>query len=321
MTGTQETILYVMLSMQNQDQAITYEALQQPLNLLGCVVQNLEDEFNWLVTMGLLVSTKSSEYELTDLGETVASRIHKSKVREEFSGIVERASNSKAYIDFCGEVYGYRMPLFNMMDKEQLDFIFDSIQVSSSDTVLDVGCGTGGILNHLVEKYACNGIGIDQLDPLDSAKNGLINYIQGDLDNIAGYELTANICLAIDSLYFSENMEALICDLKSISNRMYLFYSQYLFDATKKHETSLLADHTRLGSVLLQTGCPYKTIDFSTNEQSLYEKGLTILPKYRDLFEAEGNVGLYEAKLKEYTTGKSLYDQGLASRYLYVVTL
>lgn len=321
MTGTQETILYVMFSMQNQDQAITVDALQRQLTMLECMGQNLENEINRLVTMGLIVSINSSEYLLTDLGKNEASRIHKIKVREEFNGLINRGSNSDAYLDFCGEVYGYRMPLFNMMDKEQLDFIFDSIQVSSSDTILDIGCGTGCILNHIVKKYGCYGVGVDHIDPSETAEDGVISFVKGDIDDILEYRLTPNVCLSVDSLYFSVNLEALIYGLKSISNRMYLFYSQYLFDATKKHEASLLADHTRLGSVLRQTGCPYKTIDFSTNEQSLYEKGLTILPKYRDLFEAEGNVGLYEAKLKEYTTGKSLYDQGLASRYLYVVTL
>ena len=319
MTSTQETILYVMLSMQNQNQAITYDALQQPLNLLGCIIQNLE-ELERLVTAGLLVSTKSSEYVLTDLGKREASKIYKRKVQEEFGGMVGRASNSKAYIDFCGEVYGYKMPLFNMMDKEQLDFVFDSIPISSSDNVLDIGCGNGCILNHLVEKYGCNGIGIDQLDPPDSAKNGLISYIQGDIDNIDSCRMTANICLAIDSLYFSENLAALILSLNRICiHRMYLFYSQYVFDPAKNNESVLSAGNTRLASALHQKGIQFKTIDFSTNEQSLYENGLTILSKYRDLFEAEGNVGLYEAKLREYTTGKSLYDQGLASRYLYVV--
>lgn len=322
MTDIQETILYIILSLQNQNQAITLEALQQPLTLLAYSVQNLKVEVDRLAAMGFLICTDGYEYLLTQQGKSEASRIYKIRTREEFSGVINRASNSAAYLDFCAEVYGYRMPLFNMMDKEQLDFVFDSIQVSSSDRVLDIGCGNGCILDHLVKKYGCYGVGIDHIDPPETAQNGTISFIKGDIDKLLEYGLTPNICISVDSLYFSADLEALLNDLKSISvNRLYLFYSQYIFDAKKKQEILLHADHTRLGAILRQANLPYKTIDFSTNERSLYENELGILPKYRDSFAAEGNIRLYENKQSEYTIGKSLYDQGLASRYLYIVML
>lgn len=319
MTDFQETILYIMFSLQNQNQAITLDALQPPLTLLAANLQNLEDEVNSLIGSGFLNQTSADEYSLTKDGKFEASRIYKSRSCEEFSGVMERAAYSEVYLDFCSEVYGYRMPLFNMMDKEQLDFVFNSIQPASSDTVLDLGCGTGCILQQLVKKYACYGVGIDQIDPVG---DGLISYIKGDIDDLLDYQLRPNICLSVDSLYFSADLEALIDGLKRITrNRLYLFYSQYIFDAQKKGETSLQADRNRLGTVLHQACLPYQPIDFSDNERSLYENGLVILPKYRDLFAAEGNISLYENKRKEYEIGKSLYEQGLASRYLYIVTL
>lgn len=320
MTNIEETLIYVILSLHNQNQTITLDALLTPLTMLDYATDNLDIEIGGLIAKGLLISHKTNEYSLTELGKHEASQIYKIRTREEFSGVIERGSNSEAYLDFCGEVYGYRMPLFNMMDKTQLDFVFESIPVSSGDTVLDLGCGTGCILDHLVKKYACNGIGIDHIDPQKAAKSGLIKYIQSDIDDLRGNTINANICLAIDSLYFSANLEALISKLNSISdNRMYLFYSQYIFDLKNKQQSSLHADHTRLASALQYNGIRYYTIDFSGNEYSLYEIGLTVLAKYRASFEAESNISLYEAKLSEYQTGRDLYDQGLASRFLYIV--
>ena len=84
-------------------------------------------------------------------------------IKEEFDNKINRLTKSTAYLDYCEEVYKYRMYLFNMMDKEQLDFIFNVIPLSFRDIVLDMGCGSGSILNALAEKSGCNGIGIDQL--------------------------------------------------------------------------------------------------------------------------------------------------------------
>lgn len=75
-------------------------------------------------------------------------------IKQEFDNKIKRLTKSKTYLDYCEEVYGYRMYLFNMMDEEQLDFVFDSIPLSADDTVLDLGCGTGSILNALVKKNA-----------------------------------------------------------------------------------------------------------------------------------------------------------------------
>lgn len=320
MTDQLDTVLYVIASLQNQGQVITRDALLQPLNLLGRDTESLEDELRVLVSRGLLRSAQNGEYLLSESGQSAAAAVFKSKVREEFSETMNRASNSGAYLDFCAQVYGYRMPLFNMMDKEQLDYVFDLIPVSAGDTILDIGCGTGGILNHLVEKYGCRGIGIDQVETPRVAGNGVLSFIRADIDCIMEYGLTPSITIAVDSLYFSADLDTLLRNLTRIPhNRLYLFYSQYIMDSGKKDERLLQPGGTRVGAVLYQAGIPCKTIDFSKNERRLYEAGLDFLPQYRDSFEAEGNIGLYETKLKEYTTGKTLYDQGLASRHLYIV--
>jgi len=319
MTDNQKTILYIMANMQNQNQVITLEALRQPLRLLECGDEEIADELARLCDIGLVTRSGADHFHLTKAGKNEASRTYKVKTRIEFNDMINRASESKAYLDFCTEVYGYRMPLFNMMDKEQLDFVFNSIPLSSSDTVLDLGCGTGSIVNHLVNRYGCQGIGIDQIDPQGAARDGSISYIEGDIDDFLAYKVTPNVCLSVDSLYFSADLLALINSMKSIPGiRMYLFYSQYIFDPENKDETLLQADHTRLASVLRQAGLTYKTINFSTNERLLYENWLKALPQYHDRFASEGNIGLYEYKFKECSMGKSLYDQRLASRYLYM---
>jgi len=253
------------------------------------------------------------------MDEKQSAQISRESINEEFSNKIGRLTKSKAYLDFCEEVYGYRTYLFNMMDKEQLDFIMNSVPLSSDDTLLDLGCGSGSILKLLVEKYGCRGIGIDQLKSDVTGRNG-ITYINGDIDHISDYHLTPTVTSSIDSLYFSKDLDHLLRQLYDFDgNRMYLFYSQYLFDETAGDRSILRGEHTKVADILNKYEISYETIDYSENERLLYEKSLTALKKLEKAFEEEGNSDLYENKLKEDTMGKHLYDKGLASRYLYIV--
>ncbi len=242
--------------------------------------------------------------------------------KEEFDNKIGRLTKSKAYLEFCEQVYGYRLYLFNMMDKEQLDFVFNSIPMTSQDSILDLGCGSGSILSYLIDKYKCSGVGIDQLENeyFAGKRNESLRYVQGDIDSIPNYNLNPTVAVSIDSLYFSSSLEAILRDLCSFPNcRKYLFYSQYLFDEKPTDRSALLADNTMVARILKMNVVSYETVDFSYNEKRLYERSLTILQGMKQDFCNEGNADLFESKLEESMIGKKLYDDNLASRFLYTV--
>lgn len=242
-------------------------------------------------------------------------------IKSEFDNKISRLTKSGAYLDYCEEVYGYRMYLFNMMDKEQLDFVFKSIPLSPDDTVLDLGCGSGSLLNALAKNSGCSGVGIDQLNSgtVRIESENLI-YLMGDIDDIEKYHLHPTVTLSVDSVYFSRNPEALIRSLCGIkNNRIYLFYSQYLFEDRAAEKNVLQGDHTKVADILRRINAPYEIINYSKNEKALYERSLYTLEKLEDAFKGEGNYDLYEDKVKEQRIGKHLYDTGNASRYLYII--
>ena len=126
--------------------------------------------------------------------------------KDEFSEKFGRLTKSDTYLQYCKEVYGYNEYLFNMMDKKQIDFVLNSIPISSKDTLLDLGCGPGSILNLLVAKYGCHGIRIDQMNRgILNRSEKLITYINADMDKISDYSIRPTITLSIDSLYFSKD--------------------------------------------------------------------------------------------------------------------
>ena len=249
------------------------------------------------------------------------SKPDKAAIYEEFSNKILRLSKSEAYLDYCEEVYGYRIPLFNMMDQAQLDFVMHSIPISKNDTVVDLGCGPMSILRLLTEKYGCTGTGIDQLEEeIAGTSGGNVSYIKGDIDTFFTYHLNPTVTLCIDSLYFSADAEMLIRQLRGIChNRLYLFYSQYLFGETCAEKSMLECGNTTIGAILNRNGIPFTAMDYSENEFRLYEASLRALQKYAKAFEAEGNGDLWENKRGEDALGLELYEKGCACRYLYIV--
>jgi SAM-dependent methyltransferase len=242
--------------------------------------------------------------------------------KEEFENKIGRLTKSKAYLDFCEEVCGYRMYFFNMMDKEQLDFVFHKIPLTSNDNILDIGCGSGSVLSFLADKYGCSGTGIDQLENeyFTGNHDGTVRYMKGDIDRLSNFGLNPTVVLSIDSLYFSNDLNSLINTICCYRNcRKYFFYSQYIFDAVSSDRSILHGDRTSVADILNKNRIEFSFIDYSRNENQLYEKSLTVLEKRRDDFCAEGNEDLYKSKRNEALLGKQLYDNGLASRFLYIV--
>ena len=66
-------------------------------------------------------------------------------------------------------------------------------------------------------------------------------------------------------------------------NRLYLYYSQYIFDEKNEDKNILKCDNTRVAESLKKAGIKFSTIDYSENERYLYEKAMQILRNMRRL--------------------------------------
>lgn len=319
MEEIEKYILFTLHNLNHINQEITINSVINNLELLKCHGEDIGDTLGILQSQGYFIRYQDMLI-LTEKGLAESQKISKEKTKEEFNDLVDRATSSEAYLNYCTEIYGYRMCLFNMMDKSQLDFLFNNISITKNDFILDLGCGNGCILNFLIQKYECHGVGIDQLDTEKIKRYNGIDYIDGSIDELESYGICPDVTVSVDSLYFSNDLNQLLKKLTDQKdNRLYLYYSQYIFDEEQEDKDILNYNNTRLARSLNQAGINYKAIDYSENERKLYERGIQVLPKYEDAFEREGNRDLYEKKINENKFGKELYDNDCASRFLYII--
>ena len=320
MEKNEKTILFILHNLSAMNQEITADSVINSIELMRCHIDDIDGTLATLENQGYVIKNHNT-LALTEKGTAEAQIISKVKIKVEFNDLIDRATSSEAYLNYCAEIYGYRICLFNMMDKTQLDFLFNKISITKNDSVLDLGCGNGCILNFLMQKYECHGVGIDQLgSEIFKKYNGLATYIDGSLDELESYSICPSVTIAVDSLYFSNEIDRLLNTLTNLKgNRLYLYYSQYIFDGNQEDKDILKYNNTRLARNLNQSGVNYKTIDYSENERNLYERAIHVLPKYKDAFEREGNKDIYEKKINENKFGRELYDNGCASRFLYII--
>ncbi len=311
-----ETVLHIISSLKNQAQAVTVQAIKSSMAWAAAGI-DYASAIDRLVASGYVAYAGRDCLTLTQKGKLEAERIRDKKVREEFDHLIDRCTQSSAYLDFCEELYGYRLYLFNMMDKRQLDELFAGLRLYSKDTVLDMGCGTGSLLNRIVEKFGCKGTGVDRLSAsIVSRLSPAIGYRQADMDEMLDFDASA--VLFVDSLYFSRDCGRLLSRLKDSTMKAYMYYSTYLFEETDD-KALLRADQTPLAQVLSRLGLAYKAADYSECEYLLYERGLKLLAKYEMHFAVQGINDIFERRFAEYKFGAELYEQGRASRYLYTV--
>lgn len=117
MRDIQKTLLYIAYNLSNVNQVITIDAIRQPLEWLNYADIELEKEMSCLVENGYLYMTSNREFLLSAVGVKEAYEIDKVRTWDDFNRLIRSGMVSTAYLDYCEEVYGYRMPLFNAMDK------------------------------------------------------------------------------------------------------------------------------------------------------------------------------------------------------------
>lgn len=240
-------------------------------------------------------------------------------IKNEFANKFKSANDSEAYREYSKQIRGYGMSLFNMLDKTQLDYLFNNIIISEKDTVLDVGCGNGEIIRYILEKYKCKGIGIDIL-PKELIKNiNNFEYIEGNIENIKNYKIKPTISLLIDSTYFVKNIQDVLYHLKyGLESKLYIFHSQCAFNKEDDRD-ELKVDNTTIAKILQELKINYNSIDFTKNEIELYKTANDSLKCYREKFYTENNMGLFNKIEIENKMGIELVKTKGIGRYLYTI--
>ncbi|MFX1246045.1 MAG: class I SAM-dependent methyltransferase [Promethearchaeota archaeon] len=281
-----------------------------------------------LIDKGLL-EQNGDIFTLTSSGLTSAREIRKEYLDDEYSDGLIRRSESKICSVIREQVYGKDLCQFNMMTMAQLTKLLKILKLTSDDSVLDLGCGIGKITEYLSDVTQASVLGVDiAVGAIQAAlnrtqgKRNRLEFRVDDMDDLSLPLASVDCIIAIDTLYFVENLEGTIGQMKEIlkpGGRMGLFYSQV--GNPKESKEILQPDKTKLALALKKHGLNFQTTEFTESEKLLWNQLKRLYEEYKTNFQEEGILDLHEKSYHEVESMVKVFNEDRGRRYLYHVIL
>ncbi len=268
-------------------------------------------------------------YALSDEAAKLAAAFHKKKMSSGFDEWMIRSSECKTYSRFCERVYGIDLCQCSMVDKEQLDKLLEVLKLTPASRVLDLGCGVGRITEYISDQTGAQITGVDFAEGvIDRAKKRTamkrerLSFCTGDLNALDFPSNSFDTIIALDTLYFVDDLDATIGAMKRIigaAGQMGVFYSQIIKPDDSRD--LLEADSTKLAKALHHSGLSYRTWCFTENESELWRKEKEIAEELKGDFESDGYLNLCESRIKEAEHLLEITKDRRESRHLYHIKL
>lgn len=267
----------------------------------------------------------NEEYSITN----EASKFLKKQKADGFGKMLVQKENSKVYGKFCKMLYGKNISQFNMMNMEQLYKLLELLEINENIKVLDLGCATGTIAEFISDKTKAKITGVDFAETAikwaqdrTQSKQDRLKFITMDMDELDFPQNSFDTIIAIDTLYFVEDLNKTIQKMKEIlkkNGKLGIFFSQMIKPDGDKE--ILLPDKTQLAQALKKNNLKFRTWDFTESEKEFWKKSQNIARTLKNEFEKEGNSYIYESRINEAKSILKFVDSDRISRYLYIVNL
>ncbi|MEE9430719.1 MAG: class I SAM-dependent methyltransferase [Melioribacteraceae bacterium] len=98
------------------------------------------------------------------------------------------------------------------------EHVFEFLKLTSTDKLLDVGCGSG-FFSNLAQLKGVNVIGIDASSPLieqAEKRNSSINFLTGEMEKLPFDDNTFDIVCAFNSIQYAESVKNAILESKRV---------------------------------------------------------------------------------------------------------
>jgi len=292
------------------------------------------------------------EKELVDWGDTLNSMIERNLVCEKegilsiaehiigdvlpivaewtskgFSEWMIKSEQSKTYSVYCERLHGKDLCQCSMMNMEQLSKLLQILSINEQNKALDLGCGIGTITEYISDITNAEITGIDiasgaikWAQERTKEKSNRLTFDVQNLDNLVYPPKSFDTLIAIDTLYFVNDLEETMANCKQIlspGGQMGIFYTQVI--EADEPKSLLLSDKTKLAQALQKQNLTYQTWDYTEDEKEHWRMSKTIAEELKVEFEKEGYLELYKSRIDESEKLLKAVNGNRISRYLYHV--
>jgi len=325
-TRAEQQIIYTIRYLSRKNPPTRDKVVELRELILGKNLVEWGESMDDLLKRGI-VHENDKRLTLSDSIKEEAERLYLEWSEDGFSEALIKSEESAAYSEYCKRLYGADLCQFNMMDMEQLGHLLEVLSLSSESRVLELGCGIGTITDYISDTTGATITGIDfaakaigRAQERTVTKQDKLTFIVQNMDSLDFPTQTFDTIIAIDTLYFVSNLEETVGRCKKLlkpDGQMGLLYSQIL--RSEESDDLLQPNNTNLACQLREHSLSYEFWDYSENDREFWQQSRKIAEDMRSEFEAEGNLDLYESRIKESEQILKSVNEGRTSRYLYHV--
>lgn len=236
---------------------------------------------------------------------------------------------SRTYSRYCELVYGLDLSQQGFVTMGELGAMLDAVRVAPGERALDMGCGVGKMSEYVAQRTGAEVVGLDfspQAIRIAKARTKdagpSLVFQLGDMEEIEYGAEAFDVILAMDTLYFTDDLDALVGRVYRWlrpGGRMALFYG--MPRRIPEDAASVLeADGTTLARALRGAGIAYRVVSLTDGHFAYNRLKRRIGEHLKDRFEAEGNGMLYEYIIRESIADDTPYEAYAQaySRHLYL---
>lgn len=208
-------VLASLKEAETYNQPTDRETLERRGKRYGAYKEGWAVAFPSLIDKGLLRSDEN-RFDLTESGRPLADVYYAERTNESwyhYQRFYSVAHESEAHSRFCERVYGKDLCQDGQTDMKCFDDILERLNLKPGDHVLDLGCGAGGLAEHLSDRTGARVTGVDNsASGIETAKartkgkRDRLEFIKADINSL---DLPANsfdVAISLDSIYWVTSM-------------------------------------------------------------------------------------------------------------------
>ncbi len=280
-----------------------------------------------------LVSGDDAALQLTEAGRPLALAYHAERpdhywyYYREFYGA---ADASAAHSKLCERVFGQDLCQEGMVDMEALDDLLGRLDLKPGDTVLDLGCGAGGIAEYISDQTGALVTGIDistsaieVAQRRTAAKRDRLTFLIGDLNALNLQPNSFDAAISLDALYWvadlDRTLDHILASLRPGGQlAVHTLHGREADDPPEAME----AQASPVAKALDRKGLSYEVSEHTANNAAFWKRNHKAAVDLRDTFMAEGNAWIADSLICEAEEEfLPAFDAGLMARYLFHVRL
>ena len=256
-------------------------------------------------------------------GVNVAARLY-------FRMFYAAANASAAHSALCERVFGRDLCQEGMVDMEALDDLLDRLDLKPGDTLLDLGCGAGGIAEYISDRTGARVTGID-ISPSaievaqarTVAKRDRLDFVIGDLNALDLQPNTFDAAISLDALYWVSDIDRTLDDiLASLRPGGQLAVHTLHGRDADEPLAAMEAQASPIAKALDRKRLSYEVSEHTANNAAFWQRNYKAAVDLRDTFSAEGNVWIADSLIRDAEEEfLPAFDAGLMARYLFHVRL